>query len=38
MDALVEEIFGMLNLLGNNSTVSDILYALVLGIYILWHL
>ena len=38
MAALVEVIFGMVDLLENNSTVSDILYDLVLGMYVLWHL
>ena len=33
-----DDIFGMLDLLGGNSAVSDICYALVLGIYALCHL
>ena len=36
--ASMEEKFGMLNCLGKNSTVSDILYALVLVMYALWHI
>ena len=38
MAASVDEIFGMLNSLGKNSTVSDILSALALGVYSLFHL
>ena len=36
--AYVEDIFGMLIILGVNYTVSDIRSTLVLGIYSLWHL
>ena len=34
----MEDIFGMLNFLRENSTVSKICYTLVLGIYTLWIL
>ena len=34
----MEEIFGMVNLLGNKSTVSEILSDIFLGMYVLWHL
>ena len=36
--ASVEDICGMLNCFGENSTVSHILSALVLGMYALWYL
>ena len=36
--AYMEDICGILNLFGGNSTVSDILSALVFGVYLLWHL
>ena len=36
--ASVEEMFGMMNYLGRNSTVSDITSALDSGMYALWHL
>ena len=38
MVAYVDEIFGMLNFLGKNSTVSNIRSAIALGMYYLWHL
>ena len=38
MTSLVEDILVMLNFLGKNSTVSYILSALVLEMYVLWHL
>ena len=38
MEASIYVIFGMLNFLGKNSTVSDILSALNLEMYDLWHL
>ena len=38
MIAPVDYIFGMLNCLGENSTVSEICYALVLEMYTLWNM
>ena len=34
----MEDIFVMLNYFGENSTASDILSGIVLGMYVLWHL
>ena len=34
----MEDIFVMLNCFGGNSTVSDILYTIVFGVYVLWHM
>ena len=34
----MEDICGVLDFSGENSTVSDILSTLVLGIYVLWYL
>ena len=38
MEASVDDIFGMINVLGKNSTGSDIHSALVLGMYALWQM
>ena len=36
--ASLEDVSGMFNCFGGNSNVSDILYTIVLGVYVLWHL